>query len=892
MADPSDSQDSASRPSPDWYREQWSVLCEMLDASDPTAVVPKVRALLQQSSGAPSASEDATEAFRDMREQLETLRERNAALLDRLDAGPEATPPADDDLHPKTEALLEELGVSSLDQAAERVQSLTQQNEHLYREKEVLAEAGLMSAQEALAEIDRLQEKCDQREDASDGAEENASAVLDILGVDTAKEARELEQAVRRMSQTLETLRAERDALSEELGVGQPTAVLDLVRSMEAQLSALYDDQSPSSGDGLPAEIGDVLGVTTVEEAEALASRVRAMSERLEEALAAQRTLREAGYDADTAVLMINSMKQQLVAIYGEQDAEAASGTLAPDDKALLDAVEEMLGLASPADVERLNETVRRMGERLDALREKQQPLSEAGLSAEDALRMLENMEKQLTALYQEQEERSSALAGQLRTLGERLGAELPEAPAPRAALDRLCEQADTLLRTAREQGPEGQAPEDLAEAVEGLASSASAAHEATRELASIRDALGISGPEEAEELAALSRSMTEQLETLHAERERLHDLGITSVDGAAQMIENMSSQLDELYEEQESLRAQPSPAEMGEQNTFEQLATMYSEQEKLERALGVSEADQIIEMVEALTAQLDDVYADRDAAQSGDAPAYTSGDSAAARPTHDRTSVAVSDAPPTSASDDPAMTSMQDQLESLYAEKETLLDHGLTDAQAAVDQIDELEAQVQTLRAERDRCHERFDRLASALGTTDPDEIVEMAQAPTDASSDASAPAEAPPAPPEADGAGEAGEDPAADDVPPLLPDESLRRLDEMSETELEALDVGLLRLDDDGHITFLNEGARALPGLDGEAPREDLIGRSLFLEVPGTSNSLFLRRFRKGVETGSMDARFPYAFVSPEHPPMPFHVHLHRAPSSEANWLLLRSA
>jgi photoactive yellow protein len=329
----------------------------------------------------------------------------------------------------------------------------------------------------------------------------------------------------------------------------------------------------------------------------------------------------------------------------------------------------------------------------------------------------------------------------------------------------------------------------------------------------------------------------------------------------------------------------------MGEQNTFEQLATMYSEQEKLERALGVSEADQIIEMVEALTAQLDDIYADRDTAQSGDAPTYVSGDSAAPRPDHDRTSVAVSDEPAPSPNGDAAMTSMQDQLESLYAEKETLLDHGLTDAQAAVDQIDDLEAQVQTLRAERDRCRERFDHLASALGTTDPDEIVAMAQGPTDASAEGSAPAEPPPEASEKTAGGEA-EDPASDDVRPLLPDEQLRRLDEMSEAELGALDVGLLRLDDDGHITYLNEAARALPGLDEDAPREALIGRSLFLQVPGTSNTLFLRPFREGVETGSMDARFPYAFVSPEQPPMPFHVHLYRAAPSGANWLLLRSA
>ena len=870
------------------------MLCDMLDVSDPAAALPEVQALKEENPGAATASEEVKEAFRDMREQLKDLRGRNEELLSRLEAPPETPVSSSDGLHPKTESLLEQLGVSSLDQAEERVQSLTQQNDHLYREKEVLAEAGLMSAEEALAEIDRLQQECDRLQDTSGPPEEHSSPVLDILGVDTAEEARELEQAVRRMSETIDTLQEQRNALSEELGVGHPTAVLDLVRSMEAQLSALYDEQSDPSPDGLPAEVGEVLGISTVEEAENLVDRVRAMGARLEEVLAEQRTLAEAGYDAETAVLMINSMKQQLVALYGEQDSEEKTAGASPEDEALLEAVSEMLGLASPEEVRRLSQTVRRMGEQLDALQEKQQPFSEAGLSPEDALLMLENMEKQLRALYQEQEERSAALTEQIRALGERLGTVPPDAVGPESALGRLREQAESLLMEAREQSPEGRALQDLAEAVEVLASSNGTAHEAADELASIREALGISDSEEARELAALSRNMSEQLETLHAERERLHDLGITSVDGAVRMIESMSSQLDELYEEQESLRDRPSPTKVGQQDTFEQLATMYSEQEKLERALGVSEADRIIEMFETLTDQLDALYADRDADQPGEPPSPASGDSAASLPDHDRTSVSVSDEPSPSANGDRTVASMQDQLESLYAEKEVLLDRGLTDAQTAVDQIDDLEQQVQALRTERNQCHEHFDRLATALGTTDVEAIVEMAQAPSDAPHSGTAPgasADAPAHKPEAAFSPSESESPASDDVPALLPDETLKRLDEMSDADLNALEVGLLRLDDDGHITFVNEGGRALPGLD-DTPREALIGTSLFLQVPATSNALFLDPFHEGVETGSINTRFPYAFVSPGHPPMPFHVHLYRAGPSQANWLLLQAA
>lgn len=874
MADSSNSQDSASSSSPDWYQEQWSALCDMLDVSDPAAVLPEVQALKEEAPGTATASEEVKEAFRDMREQLTGLRGRNEELLNRLEATPETPVSSSDGLHPQTESLLEQLGVSSLDQAEERVQSLTQQNDHLYREKEVLAEAGLMSAEEALAEIDRLQEECDRLQEASASSEEHSSPVLDVLGVDTAEEAHELEQAVRRMAQTLDTLREQQQLLTEDLGVTQPAAVLDLVHSMEAQLSVLYDEQEGPARDGLPAEIGDVLGISTVKEAEDLVARVRAMGARLEEVLAEQRTLAEAGYDAETAVLMINSMKQQLAALYSEQDSEEETAGVSPEDEALLDAVNEMLGLASPEEVRRLNETVRRMGEQLDALQERQRPFSEAGLSTEDALLMLENMEKQLRALYQEQEERSDVLVDQIQALGDDLGASLPEGIAPEPALNRLREQAVTTLKAARGQCTKEKTPQDLAGAVDVLSASAHRSQEAAEELASIREALGISDSDEAQELAALSRNMSEQLETLHAERERLHDLGLTSVDGAVRMIESMSTQLDELYQEQESLRDRPSPTKVGQQDTFDQLATMYSEQEKLKRALGVSEADRIIEMFETLTDQLDALYAGRDADQPGEPPSPASGDSAAPLPEHDRTTVSVSEDPPVSSSGDQTVASMQDQLESLYAEKEVLLDRGLTDAQTAVDQIEDLQQQVQALRTERDQCHEHFDRLATALGTTDVDAIVEMAQNEPAMTASPLASATS-----------------AADDVPALLPDETLERLDEMSDADLNALEVGLLRLDDDGHITFVNEAGRALPGLE-DAPREALVGTSLFLQVPATSNALFLDSFREGVETGSIDTRFPYAFVSSGHPPMPFHVHLYRAGPSQANWLLLRAA
>ena len=48
-SDGSAADDSASAPSPQWCAKQWSVLCDVLDVSDPTEVVPRVKAAYDRS---------------------------------------------------------------------------------------------------------------------------------------------------------------------------------------------------------------------------------------------------------------------------------------------------------------------------------------------------------------------------------------------------------------------------------------------------------------------------------------------------------------------------------------------------------------------------------------------------------------------------------------------------------------------------------------------------------------------------------------------------------------------------------------------------------------------------------------------------------------------------
>ncbi len=969
--------DSSSIPSADWCAEQWSILCDLLDISDPREVVPRVRRLTggASSSSTTSAGADEVEqAFRDMQSQLQTLQERNQQLLEHLQSEAPADASEADDPPPDAEALFDHLDVSSMSEAQERVESLTQQLDHLYREKEQLAEAGLMSADDVLDEIDRLQKKCDRLEQASPApseAPEPASApaaavlevddretademaalateahevlgqavraldldmpslsdtpaafpdtmrsirdhatvllsrtsmddpnaqIADTLGLDTVEEAREMETVVKRMGETLETVRAKHEGLKDELGVRTTEDVLEMVQNMETQLSSFYSQQEEEHA--FADEVEDVLGISTAEEAHELADMVRRMDEHLETLNETHESLAEAGYDAESALDTIENMEEQLVAFYEEQD-EAETESADADERRLADAVADVLGLTTPEEVKEMDASVRRMTNRLDTLEAEQQALAEANLTAEDAVDMLDSMNDQLASLYEARDERNERLSRQIEQLGTFFGFVPPEGASPETALNHLIGAAESLLSTASHPLPEEDAPDNLAAAIQVLGAESESGDPQTdpatqQELAAIKERLGISSPEEAEELATMTRNMSNQLEAYRADHEHLEEAGVTSVKSAIDMIKSLSAQLDELYEEQELVQTQDAPVTES-QDTFEQLAALYSEQEKLERALGVSDADEVIEMVEALTAQLDDLYADREAASAG--PPDLESPSLQPEPSSNGTATTAHEAAENAGPLPKQMIStLEDQLEALYSEKEALLDIGLANAHEAVEHIDELESRLQTLEREHDQCYDRLEQLEEQLGTSNVPEIVDMVQSETAPASEttdnapASAPPSSPPPVPPDDGPPDDG--PPDDAGPALLPDDTLPQLDDFPEAELDDLSVGALRLDDDGRIEYLNEAACTLPGLDDVDSRSELLGEILFEIVPSTSNTLFLNRFRDGIEQGRMDTRFSYTFVSRRRPPTAFFVHLYRAGPSGSNWLLFERA
>jgi photoactive yellow protein len=391
---------------------------------------------------------------------------------------------------------------------------------------------------------------------------------------------------------------------------------------------------------------------------------------------------------------------------------------------------------------------------------------------------------------------------------------------------------------------------------------------------------------------------MEQQLDDLYEDKQELEALGLNSVEDAVNMVTSMENQLVELYEDKESVQDLETLAAGPEQDTFQQLEALYAEQEKLKRELGVASADEIIEMVEGLSTQLDELYENRDAERTDevdlllpedyDTESLSAGD------------VEAADEAPSSASgaNDLIVASMREQLEALYAEKEALLERGMSDAHEAVDRIDTLQNQIRTLQRQMNEHEQQMDRLRSETGASSITQIIDTVQSMA-APSETSSPADDPPAQPtpaEDASAPSTGDVPDTDRLlidatPRFVDDDTLNRLEDMSTAELDDLDVGAIRLADDGQIEYVNEPGRMLPGLEKSRDRTTIHGQNFFLEVaPSTNNNLFYGRFEQGVEQGAMDARFPYTFIKPGQGPSVLQVHLHRKRDRGVNWLLFQ--
>ncbi|PEN14583.1 hypothetical protein CRI94_06060 [Longibacter salinarum] len=474
--------------------------------------------------------------------------------------------------------------------------------------------------------------------------------------------------------------------------------------------------------------------------------------------------------------------------------------------------------------------------------------------------------------------------------------------------------------------------------------------------VASWEPTLNLLQVDQPQEVPTEIKRLLSRIEVLETQHEALVEAGLTSVDDALSMVDSMEKQLDELYEEkkaQERLEEQSSGLE--DEDTFDQLQRLLAREERLQRELGVTSSEEVIEMVRGLASQLDELYANRDAEQS--ALPVASGDGSRALSEREeklQRELGVSDPGDvvemvnglvrqleelyearerlTRVNLDDAesvigmISSMEQQLEALYADREKMSQQGIESIDQAISMIESMESQLDTLYEERehgfsdDRDAEEATRLAeledkldelakekinlekrrdamssesatdlfqNELGVSDPQHVVQLVQSLEEQLKNVYAEQEEP------GNAGRSDEqaNTTADEGAPHVVDPSLlNRLSDLPHSELDRLDVGVLRLNDEGRVLYANDAAsKTLPGIHGSRG-ESLVDRNFFFSLaPGTSNSLFRGRFKSGVENDDLNVRFPYTIVHPTEPSINLAVHLYRTGTGN-NWVFLR--
>ncbi|MGI4788640.1 MAG: phosphonate transporter [Janthinobacterium lividum] len=106
------------------------------------------------------------------------------------------------------------------------------------------------------------------------------------------------------------------------------------------------------------------------------------------------------------------------------------------------------------------------------------------------------------------------------------------------------------------------------------------------------------------------------------------------------------------------------------------------------------------------------------------------------------------------------------------------------------------------------------------------------------------------------------------------------------MNREELDALDFGLIKLDDTGIIQIYNRYESALASV----PVTIAEGRNFFTQVaPCTNNRLVHGRFKEGVSTGEMDLSFSYTLTYKMRPTN-VRMRLYRDAATETNWVLVQ--
>jgi photoactive yellow protein len=117
-------------------------------------------------------------------------------------------------------------------------------------------------------------------------------------------------------------------------------------------------------------------------------------------------------------------------------------------------------------------------------------------------------------------------------------------------------------------------------------------------------------------------------------------------------------------------------------------------------------------------------------------------------------------------------------------------------------------------------------------------------------------------------------------------VPLELLGNLPQMKQTQLDMLDFGCVKVDDEGKILGYNRWQSEFANV----AVDEAVGKNFFRELaPCTNNRLVFGRFKQGVAGGSLDVVVSYAFTYRMRPTL-VKVHLYREPKTRTNWVMVR--
>lgn len=416
---------------------------------------------------------------------------------------------------------------------------------------------------------------------------------------------------------------------------------------------------------------------------------------------------------------------------------------------------------------------------------------------------------------------------------------------------------------------------------------------------------------ENADDLVETVEALLERIDAYEEQKKLFADAGFSGPTDALRALESMKEQLEELYSEKEATEQPIGGANAAiEGDTFDQLQSLIAREEKLQRELGVSDPEAVIEMVEGLSDQLEDLYSDRGADESDRTkprPAVKSMDGT------ELLEEAVGSTDPETIAR--LVTDLTDQLESVYERREQLTEQGISDPEEALSMIENMEAQLSELydeqtelseqsgvlhveeaasqlealedelmavTEERDTLQEKQEHLEARLnafreeiGIDDPEAISKLIESmdaqlrETYKEREFRRPSEP--------GISEDS----------LLPVEHGRPLSAMDQDDLDQQPAGFVALNENGVVRRANQQALHWPDGVYNDPGE-LLGRDFFATIaPGTNNALFRGRFFDGVDAGEINEQFSYTYVSEGVAPTNLRVHFYSTSDEELYWI-----